>query len=80
MGPVWAVPDPSLVARTDAIVRRFDERRELERRHADVGLKLTAPVLSFSERWEATWDGGHVEADDDIELCAIVRQLLGDQP
>jgi hypothetical protein len=76
MGPWWR-PDPVQVARVNAVLRRFDARREMEAARADIGLRFIPPVLSNSETWEATWSGGQARADTDVELCALVCERLG---
>lgn len=65
------------VARVDAALRRLDGRREMEAAHAVIGLRFVPPVLSNSETWEATWNGGAARADTDTELYAIVCGRLG---
>ncbi len=66
------------VVRVDAVLRRFGARRALEAAHAGVGLRFVPPVNSDAARWEALWDGGHVAADTDAGVYALVCERLGD--
>ena len=76
----WWVPDPAQVARVDAALLRYDARRAMEAAYAGISLKFTPPVLSDAATWEATWDGGHAQADTDTDLHALVCQRLNAAP
>lgn len=76
MGP-WHRADPDEVALANARIAELDAKRRLEETHAGIGLKITAPVLTFSGKWEATWGpDGFALADTYAEIRDVVHAAL----
>jgi hypothetical protein len=56
----------------------FALRMMLIRRYWYLTLKFSHPFISDSERWEASWNGGHAVADTEAELMTKTLEALED--
>jgi hypothetical protein len=53
-------------------------RMMLIRRYSYLTLKFSHPIISESERWEASWNGGNAAEDTETALLAKVLEELQD--
>src|ERR1700722_7001378 len=53
-------------------------RIKLIRRYWYQTLKFSHPIISESGKWEASWNGGHVEANTEADLMVKALEALED--